>query len=80
MMAPIVPHLGEELYENMDGPKKSSVFLETWKPDVSPGVSRVSAKLYQQSWVDDYLKAEMETLLAIKPEVMKLVEEARSEK
>ncbi|AFR98680.2 isoleucine-tRNA ligase [Cryptococcus neoformans C23] len=66
MMAPIVPHLGEELYENMDGPKKSSVFLETWKPD--------------QSWVDDYLKAEMETLLAIKPEVMKLVEEARSAK
>ncbi|WVO24937.1 isoleucine-tRNA ligase [Cryptococcus decagattii] len=65
MMAPIVPHLSEELYENMDGPKKSSVFLETWKPDVSP---------------DDYLKTEMDILLAIKPEVLKLVEEARSAK
>lgn len=43
MMAPIVPHLSEELYENMDGPKKSSVFLETWKPDVSPGGSGTSA-------------------------------------
>lgn len=75
MMVFIVFYFGEEFYENMDGFKKLLVFLEIWKLDVSFGVFRVLVKLYQELWLDDYLKVEMEIFLVIKFEVLKFVEE-----
>ncbi|WWD18679.1 hypothetical protein CI109_103133 [Kwoniella shandongensis] len=41
IIAPITPHLAEELYEHSAAGRKSSVFLETWQPDVA----KVSALL-----------------------------------
>jgi len=35
IIAPIVPHLAEEVYELLGQVKKSSVFLDLWQPSVS---------------------------------------------
>nr|XP_019012976.1 isoleucine-tRNA ligase [Kwoniella pini CBS 10737]OCF51757.1 isoleucine-tRNA ligase [Kwoniella pini CBS 10737] len=65
ILAPITPHLAEELYEYMKG-KESSVFLDPWSPNLS--------------WLNPNLKAEFSQILSVRAEVQKLAEQARSEK
>ncbi|WVQ73364.1 isoleucine-tRNA ligase [Cryptococcus sp. DSM 104548] len=66
IMAPIVPHLAEELYENTNTLKDSSAFLKTWEPS--------------DAWSDPALEKDVGYLLAIKPFVSQLVEEVRAAK
>ncbi|ODO00230.1 isoleucine-tRNA ligase [Cryptococcus amylolentus CBS 6273] len=66
IMAPIIPHLAEELYQNIDALEDSSAFLGTWEPS--------------DAWSDPALQKDVGYLLAIKPLVSQLVEEARAAK
>nr|XP_031864411.1 isoleucine-tRNA ligase [Kwoniella shandongensis]KAA5531483.1 isoleucine-tRNA ligase [Kwoniella shandongensis] len=64
IIAPITPHLAEELYEHSAAGRKSSVFLETWQPD--------------DTWLDHTVKAKVSALLAIRGRVQRLSEDARA--
>lgn len=65
MVAPIVPHLAEEVYESVGG-EQSSVFLEGWTPETK--------------WTDNSASGQMTALLAMRGSVMGLMEEARQAK
>nr|XP_019003999.1 isoleucine-tRNA ligase [Kwoniella mangroviensis CBS 8507]OCF67460.1 isoleucine-tRNA ligase [Kwoniella mangroviensis CBS 8507] len=65
LLAPITPHLAEEIYENIGG-KEASVFLEPWIPDLS--------------WLNPTVKSKMSQIISLRAEVQKLVENARAEK
>jgi isoleucyl-tRNA synthetase len=88
IVAPIVPHLAEEVYEtcrtrHASDRSPSSVFMEHWKPSVScrsplniGGVSHTS----QSEWMDAKAHTDMASLLSIRSEVLGLVESARQAK
>ncbi|WVF69036.1 isoleucine-tRNA ligase [Kwoniella sp. CBS 6097] len=66
ILAPITPHLAEELYAHSEPSSQegtTSVFLEPWHPDAS--------------WLNPSVKEEAATLLTLRTTVQKLVEEAR---
>nr|XP_018262126.1 isoleucine-tRNA ligase [Kwoniella dejecticola CBS 10117]OBR84284.1 isoleucine-tRNA ligase [Kwoniella dejecticola CBS 10117] len=64
ILAPITPHLAEELYEYMQG-TSNSVFLDSWTPN--------------SSWFNPAVSHEMSRILAVRAEVQKLVEQARAD-
>ncbi|BEI97092.1 hypothetical protein CcaverHIS631_0206810 [Cutaneotrichosporon cavernicola] len=67
MIAPIVPHLAEEVYESTrSNHHKSSVFLEQWAKG--------------ESWIDKEAADEMAVLLAVRGEVLSMLETARQDK
>ncbi|GMK54006.1 hypothetical protein CspeluHIS016_0105920 [Cutaneotrichosporon spelunceum] len=67
MIAPIVPHLAEEVYESMGAThRKKSVFLEHWTEG--------------KSWIDQEAADEMAVLLDIRGEVLSMLETARQDK
>ncbi|WWC88449.1 uncharacterized protein L201_003360 [Kwoniella dendrophila CBS 6074] len=65
ILAPITPHLAEEIYEHMGG-REISIFLDCWNPETS--------------WLDATVKSDMTKILSLRAEVQKLVEQARAEK
>ncbi|ORY30574.1 mitochondrial isoleucyl-tRNA synthetase [Naematelia encephala] len=66
IIAPIAPHLAEELYETAGRGTRSSVFLDQWNPDVT--------------WLDSNLKIAMDQILTLRVESQRLVEAARQDK
>ncbi|CAK9784570.1 mitochondrial putative Isoleucyl-tRNA synthetase [Cutaneotrichosporon oleaginosum] len=69
IVAPIVPHLAEEVYEAMSvgsPQRKKSVFLEHWTDG--------------ESWIDTEAADHMAAILAIRNEVLGMLETARQDK
>ncbi|KAK4689695.1 isoleucyl-tRNA synthetase, partial [Tremellales sp. Uapishka_1] len=67
IMAPIVPHLAEELYEVSKKDVKSSLFKEHWTATLS-------------QWKNNEVSQDMTSLLVIRSHVLALMEEARAAK
>lgn len=84
MVAPIVPHLAEEVYESMaQAQRKKSVFLEHWTESVGRHGTEeflVADTIFQESWIDKEAADEMGVLLAIRGEVLGMLESARQDK
>ncbi|KAK8858784.1 isoleucine-tRNA ligase [Kwoniella newhampshirensis] len=59
IIAPITPHLAEELYEHSAaGGTESSVFLETWQPDRLTEDARSAKSIKTSSQADLYIQAQ----------------------
>lgn len=65
MVAPIVPHLAEEVYEAAGG-LHSSVFLEEWEPETE--------------WQDPEASKVMTALLGLRTAVNGVMQQAREDK
>nr|ODN85297.1 isoleucine-tRNA ligase [Cryptococcus depauperatus CBS 7841] len=66
IIAPIVPHLAEELYDHTENGTEDSVFMQSWEPDTT--------------WVNPAVTRDMEKLLELRPGVQQLIEHARSDR
>ncbi|KZS97143.1 isoleucyl-tRNA synthetase [Sistotremastrum niveocremeum HHB9708] len=69
VLAPILPHLAEEIHEsrNVHSPSDLSFFSQEWKP-------------MDYRWNDDIAQRDMQGLLEIRGEVLALLETARRDK
>ncbi len=72
-MAPILSFTAEEIWQNMPGKRSESVFLSSWHSDLSLFVKKDAAK---SETMDDAFWA---SILAIRDEVNKALEEARAQ-
>lgn len=81
IIAPIVPHLAEEVYEATGSPgRKPSVFLEHWKENVRRSRTSVILIPLQDAWIDRAAADEMSVLLEIRNVVLGMLEGARQDK
>ena len=78
IIAPITPHLSEELYSHSPNASKPSVFLDFWHRDVST-ICVVQADAKAQ-WLDPRVKSEMDIILELRGHALELVGRARSAK
>jgi hypothetical protein len=81
-MAPIVPHLSEEVHDvRMDG-SDLSVFTSSWEATVSGNsLTSVRTKIVQHElWRDDESKDDLEQLVAVRNIVLELLEQGRRQK
>lgn len=82
-MAPILPHLAEEIHANMFPESSTSVFLRGWKVTVwiGNGEKLLQSNAWQDpTWNDVDAKANMEALMSVRAVVLELLEEARRDK
>lgn len=85
IMAPIVPHLAEEIHAQRHGKSSPSVFTVPWVPLVSfanilPNLSPAHPFGQPQEWNLPQAEKDMNPLLGVRNVVLSLLEKARSTK
>lgn len=88
IMAPIVPHLAEEIHHAImdSGERDTSVFMTKWEPLVclicflSASDILFNESTQSKEWEDPQAEADMNELLRVRAVVLSVLEKARGQK